>query len=68
MLTAGKSTEVGSSADLKPGMVGGGGGVVLPYITTGMCLPIGYTLCPFWSGMGYGFQGNYVFIVSIPNE
>ena len=54
MLTAGKSTEVGSSADLSPGMGGrGGGGLVLPY-------PIGYSLCPFWSGIGYGFQGNYV--------
>ena len=19
----------------------------------------GYTLCPFWSGIGYGFRGNY---------
>ena len=19
----------------------------------------GYRLCPFWSGIGYGFQGNY---------
>ena len=43
----------GSSADLNPGMGGRGGGLVLPY-------PIGYSLCPFWSGIGYGFQGNYV--------
>ena len=34
-----------------------------------------YTLCSFWSGIGYGFRGNYGmgermnnFIVSIPNE
>ena len=32
----------------------------------------GYTLCPFWSGIGYGFEGTTecmnVLIVSIPNE
>ena len=32
----------------------------------------GYTLCLFWSGIGYGFGGSTecmnVFIVSIPNE
>ena len=29
----------------------------------------GYTLCPFWSGIRYGFLGSYgsVVIVSIPN-
>ena len=45
---------------------------VLPYIShnKGMCCPKGdgfapfwsenwYRLCPFWSGIGYGFQGNY---------
>ena len=53
----------------------GRGGGVLPYIShtgTGMCPPPPsgrvfapfwseneYTLCPFWSGIGYGFRGNY---------
>ena len=45
---------------------------VLPYIShnKGMCCPKGdgfapfwsenwYRLCLFWSGIGYGFQGNY---------
>ena len=51
------------------GSAPGGGGGVLPYIShIGICGPIGYgfcadffdfeneyTLCPFWSGIGYGF-------------
>ena len=48
-----------------------GGGWVLPYIShIGTCRPLGrvfapfwsengYTLCPFWSGIGLGFRGNY---------
>ena len=47
---------------------GRGGGGVFPYIGhIGMCRPyrigflhrFGHTLGPFWSGIGYGFQGNY---------
>ena len=42
------------------------GGGILPSISyIGMYLPIvlfwsenGYTLCPFWSGIGYGFEGT----------
>ena len=49
---------------------GGGGGGILPYISyIGMCRLIGRvfapfwsenesTLCPFWSGIGYGFRRN----------
>ena len=52
-------------------LLGPGGGGVLPYVSyIGMCSPIGsvfapfwsenrYTLCPFWSGIGYGFRGKY---------
>ena len=33
---------------------------VLPYIShIGMYRPKGRVLGPFWSGIGYGFQGNY---------
>ena len=51
MLTAGKSTEVGfiSCPDMeflaRGWGVGGGGGLVLPYIATGMCRPIEYGFC-----------------------
>ena len=49
----------------------GGGGGALPYIShTGMCRPKrycfcavsvwkGYRFCSYWSGIGYGFWGNY---------
>ena len=40
--------------------VGGGGVLVLPYISyIGMLRPIGRVFGPFWSENGYGFGGNY---------
>ena len=30
------------------------GRVFVPFLSE-----VGYTLCPFWSGIEYGFQGNY---------
>ena len=35
-------------------------GGVLPYIShIGMCRPKRWGFAPFWSGIGYGFRGNY---------
>ena len=44
-----------------PGGGGGGGSLIAP--SGRVFAPFGYenrhTLCPFWSGIGYGFGGNY---------
>ena len=38
----------------------GGGGWLLPFIShVGMCHHKGRVFAPFWSGIGYGFRGNY---------
>ena len=51
---------------LREGAGGEGTPLYKPYRVC--AAPKGSVLTPFWSENGYGFRGNNVFIVSIPNE